>query len=128
MRALIVDDSRVMRRILSHILKKLGFSIQEAANGAEALTALKESPPFDLLLLDWVMPKMNGFQLLQLLRTDPQFDTLPILVITSDSDLSRLKEAMRAGASEYLMKPFTEEAIREKLALLELPHKALRDE
>jgi two-component system, chemotaxis family, chemotaxis protein CheY len=128
MRALIVDDSRVMRRILSHILKKLGFSSQEAANGAEALTALKESPPFDLLLLDWVMPEMNGFQLLQLLRTDPQFDTLPILVITSDSDLSRLKEAMSAGASEYLMKPFTEEAIREKLALLELPHKALRDE
>lgn len=128
MRALIVDDSRVMRRILSHILKKLGFSIQEATNGAEALTALKESPPFDLLLLDWVMPKMNGFQLLQLLRSDPQFDTLPILVITSDSDLSRLKEAMSAGASEYLMKPFTEEAIRKKLALLELPHNASRDE
>ena len=121
MRALIVDDSRVMRRILSHILKGCGFDTSEAGNGKEALAKLESEPTYDLLLLDWVMPEMDGFQLLQLLRADIRFDALNILVITSDTDIDRLKQAMRAGASEYLMKPFTEESVREKLELMSLP-------
>ena len=121
MRALIVDDSRVMRRILSHILKRCGFDISEAGNGVEALAKLESEPAYDLLLLDWVMPEMDGFQLLQLLRADIRFDALNILVITSDTDIERLKQAMRAGASEYLMKPFTEESVREKLEIMSLP-------
>jgi two-component system chemotaxis response regulator CheY len=120
MKALIVDDSRAMRRIIARQLQSLGFATLEAGNGQEALDAIKASGPFDVALVDWNMPVMNGLELVLELRRDRRHDEMAIMMVTTESEQSQVLRAIEAGASEYLMKPFVPEAIEEKLVILGL--------
>jgi two-component system, chemotaxis family, chemotaxis protein CheY len=118
MQALVVDDSATMRQILKEYLKKLGFGVTEAANGREALDVLKGMATADLVLVDWNMPEMDGVSFIRAVRADPSYATLPLLMVTTNTELSKVSAALEAGANEYIMKPFTREMIREKLELL----------
>jgi len=117
-KALVVDDSRAMRRILARYLQELGFEVVEAGSGVEALVLAPKLEGLRLLLLDWNMPEMDGRTLLQRLRDDPEFADLPIMMVTTESEMEQVEVALQAGASEYLMKPFDRQALLEKLLLL----------
>lgn len=118
MQALLVDDSRAVRRLLSGMLRELGFDTAEAANGREALDKLRQTPPPDVALIDWNMPEMNGLELVQALRGAAEWQSLPLLMVTSETELERIVEAITAGANEYVMKPFDRETIEAKLRLV----------
>ena len=115
MRALIVDDSRAMRLILSRTLGELGFETVEAQHGREALARVGAAGPLDVALVDWNMPEMNGYDLLVALRADPRTRALPVIMVTTETESSQVVRALEAGANEYIMKPFTKDVIREKL-------------
>jgi two-component system chemotaxis response regulator CheY len=120
-RALIVDDSKTMRRIVSKVVKENGFeTIVEAENGEEAMTRLRDSgadAPVQLALVDWNMPVMDGLSFVKAARAEG-FAELPIIMITTEGSMEYVTRAIEAGANEYLMKPFTKESLRDKLALL----------
>ncbi len=118
MKALVVDDSRAMRRIIAKYLHELGFEVLEAGSGLEALTTAARTPGLSLILLDWNMPEMDGHTLLQRLRDDPDFADIPVMMVTTESEMEQVEVALNAGASEYLMKPFDRQALLEKLLLL----------
>ena len=118
MRALIVDDSRATRSIIKRMLSGVGFEVFEAADGLDALQRLREIGRADVLLVDWNMPEMNGYELICALRRDPQYDDVPLMMVTSETELSQMAKALEAGANEYVMKPFTKDVIIEKLTLL----------
>ncbi len=120
MQALVVDDSRAIRAILGKHLAALGFAVQEAGSGLEALTALSRLGGADVVLLDWNMPEMDGFEFLRRVRADAEFEDVPIVMVTTESEMAQVARALEAGANEYLMKPFTREALLEKLVLLGL--------
>jgi two-component system, chemotaxis family, chemotaxis protein CheY len=122
MRALVIDDSRSMRGILRQILAPGGFDVAEAGNGREGLERLRGAGRPDLVLVDWNMPEMDGLSFIKAVRADPDFAGLPLLMITTENELSRVAEALEAGADEYLMKPFTREALLDKLDLLGIAH------
>lgn len=116
--ALVVDDSRAMRMILKKHLAGLGFRISEAGNGLEGLAALAEHGQPDLVMVDWNMPCMNGLDFVRAVREGGEYPGLPIMMVTSETEVSRMLQALEAGADEYVMKPFTFEIIEEKIALL----------
>lgn len=118
MNALVIDDSSTMRLILTRFLAKMGFQVVEAANGREALQRLREMGRADLVLVDWNMPEMNGVDFVRSVRADHSFDHLPLVMVTTNTELEHVAEALEAGANEYVMKPFTMDVIREKLGLL----------
>ena len=118
MRALVVDDSRSMRTIILKQLKELGFEVYEAENGQEAMSRLHEVKNIRLVLLDWNMPEMDGLEVLSLIRGEPSYKDVRVMMVTTESEMSRVATALEAGASEYLMKPFDREALLEKLILL----------
>lgn len=118
MNALVIDDSSTMRLILTRFLGKMGFEVVEAKNGREALERLREMGQLDLVLVDWNMPEMNGVDFVKSVRADRSFDNLPLVMVTTNSELEHVAEALEAGANEYVMKPFTMDVIREKLGLL----------
>jgi two-component system, chemotaxis family, chemotaxis protein CheY len=120
MRAIVIDDSRAIRVILGKMLRDIGFDVSEAPDGQAALDVLRASEVFDLALVDWNMPGMDGLQLVQATRADPRFDRMRIMMVTTENEVERIVRALEAGANEYLMKPFTSEAVTEKLALLGL--------
>jgi two-component system chemotaxis response regulator CheY len=117
-KALVVDDSRAMRRIIAKYLQDLGFEVHEAASGLEALVSAPKIPGLGLILLDWNMPEMDGRELLQRLRQDSDFADIPIMMVTTESEMEQVEVALESGASEYLMKPFDRKALLEKLLLL----------
>ncbi len=116
-RVLLVDDSRAIRAVLRRMLQETGFTVHEAANGVEALRVLEAEGVPDIALLDWNMPEMNGFELLLALRARPDCDGLPVLMVTTESETDQVIKALEAGADEYLMKPFTREALLAKVQL-----------
>lgn len=118
MKALVVDDSRAMRRIIARLLVELGFEVHEAATGLEALALAEKVDGLSVVLLDWNMPEMDGRQLLERLRADERFTDLPVMMVTTESEMEQVEVALNAGASEYLMKPFDRQALLEKLLLL----------
>lgn len=120
MRALIVDDSRTMRMIVGNILREIGFEIGNAGDGLEALKWFDENGHPELACVDWNMPEMNGLELVRELRKRPENERTKILMITTESEAENVAAALESGANEYLMKPFTKEAITEKLALMGL--------
>jgi two-component system, chemotaxis family, chemotaxis protein CheY len=121
MRALVIDDSRAMRLILARIARQLGFDVVEAGNGREALDRLAEleSVP-ELALIDWNMPEMNGLEFVAAVRRDARYRAMTLMMVTTESEQSQIVRALAAGAHEYVIKPFTPDAIVEKLALLGL--------
>lgn len=118
MRALVVDDSRAIRRIVGAMLRELGFEIFEAGEGAEALKVLKERGPIDLAMVDWNMPGMTGIDFLKAVRSERAYDPLRVVLVTTETGLAEVRQALAAGANEYIMKPFTKEVVTEKLDLL----------
>ena len=119
MRALVIDDSATTRKILKRMLAKLGFEdTVEAANGQEGLDRLREMVTSDLVLVDWNMPVMDGISFVRAVRSDREFDSIPLVMVTTNNDIESVGQALEAGASEFIMKPFTEDVIREKLELL----------
>lgn len=120
MKALIVDDSRAMRMIIGRQMKSLGFETHEAGNGREALDAISAAGPFEVALVDWNMPVMDGYEFVCKARTNPANRDMLIMMVTTETEHAQVVRALLAGASEYLMKPFPPEAIAEKLALLGL--------
>ncbi|MBX3350556.1 MAG: chemotaxis response regulator CheY [Nitrospira sp.] len=116
MKILIVDDMVTMRRIVKNVLKQLGFSnIDEAENGQDALQKLKSSK-YDFVVSDWNMPVMTGIDMLRAIRADEQLKAIPVLMVTAEAQQKNLVEAVQAGVSNYIVKPFTAETMQEKLA------------
>jgi two-component system chemotaxis response regulator CheY len=117
MNVLVVDDFLTMRRILKNILKQVGFKrMEEAEDGAQALDMIKNADPtFDLIIADWNMPKMTGIELLKAIRADPELKHLPVIMVTAEAQKSRVLEAVQAGVSNYIVKPFTAETVKGKL-------------
>ena len=109
-RCLIVDDSRVVRKVARRIVEDLRFEAEEAADGAQALENCRKVMP-DAVLLDWNMPVMNGIDFLRALRREPGGDRPIVVFCTTENDMSHIAEAMRSGANEYIMKPFDSEII-----------------
>lgn len=119
MRALIVDDSRFVRVFLRDMLEERGIACDEAADGRAALELLHGDLTFELALVDWNMPVMNGLEMLRQLRADG-FNDLKVMMVTTEAENDFIVRALEAGADEYLMKPFDGEALDEKLAMLGL--------
>jgi two-component system chemotaxis response regulator CheY len=103
------------------MMRELGFEVVEAAQGREALDHLVADAPIDLALVDWNMPEMNGLEFVVAARADHRFQTMPIVMCTSETEISQMVRALDAGASEYIMKPFTKDILRGKLDLLGVP-------
>lgn len=123
MHAIIIDDSRTMRAIIRRIAEGLGCTSIDAADGAEALERLRQLDPdsrIDVAFVDWNMPGMDGITFVRELRADPAYAAVKILMVTTETELPRVAEALEAGANEYLMKPFTPEALADKLRLMGL--------
>lgn len=118
MRTLIVDDSRAMRRIISDIMLRLGYEVHQATNGIDALQKLEELGVPDVLLVDWNMPEMNGIELIKAIRAHPDYCLVPIMMVTTETHVGCMEQAILAGANEYVMKPFDQATISEKLQLL----------
>lgn len=123
-RALLVDDSQAMRKLLGNQVRALGFEVTEAGNGCEALTMLGGGDDISLALVDWNMPVMNGLEFIRAVRALSDYRHLCIVVITSETELTQMQSALEAGADEYLMKPFTRDSLGSKLELLGLLHGA----
>ena len=119
MRALIVDDSRFVRGYLRGMLEERGIACDEAADGRAALELLHGDLSFDLALVDWNMPVMNGLEMLRQLRADGFMD-LKVMMVTTEAENEYIVRALEAGADEYLMKPFDDQALDEKLTMLGL--------
>jgi len=117
-RALIVDDSSFIREYLRTLLQRMGVSCEEAANGSDALTVLAAAESFDLMLLDVNMPGMNGLECVKAVREARLGDQMKVMMVTTEADNSFISAALSNGADEFLMKPFTPESLREKIALL----------
>jgi two-component system chemotaxis response regulator CheY len=118
MRALVVDDSRPIRRIEGEILTELGFDTRDACHGKEALERLKDAPPPDVVLVDWNMPEMDGLEFIKAVRRDSRYAGVVILMVTTETETDQMLRALSAGADEYLMKPFAKEGLVDKLRLL----------
>ncbi len=115
MKILIVDDFSTMRRIIKNLLRDLGFTnTQEADDGSSALPLLKASN-FDFLVTDWNMPGMTGIELLKAVRADEKLQSLPVLMVTAEAKREQIIEAAQAGVNGYVVKPFTAQALKEKI-------------
>ena len=117
MRALIIDDSRFVRNYLRGLLQEKGIECEEAGDGQAALNRLQGGARFDLVLLDWNMPVLNGLETLKRIRAGG-LNEIKVLMVTTEAEHDYIVRALDAGADEYLMKPFEHEAFDEKLAML----------
>lgn len=119
-RILVVDDMMTMRKLVAKACKEIGFTdITEAADGALAWTAVTEAnPSFGLIISDWNMPNCTGLDLLKRVRADSRFGKTPLILVTAEAEQHQILEAAKAGVSQYLMKPFTSDSLREKIELV----------
>ncbi|MCC6932062.1 MAG: response regulator [Deltaproteobacteria bacterium] len=120
MRALVIDDSRAARMAVSRILKSIGFDVVEAENGEQALDILNKDETITVAMVDWNMPIMNGYEFVKLVRRSDKFREVMLVMVTTENEMSQVVKALSAGANEYVMKPFTDEVILEKLEMLGL--------
>lgn len=114
---LVVDDSKIVRKVTRKIYEGLGYIVSEAEDGAQALEACKQAYP-DLIMLDWHMPVMNGLEFLRALRHLDGGGAPVVIFCTTETEFSRIQEAIMSGANEYVMKPFDEDIIKGKLEQL----------
>ena len=113
MRILTVDDSSTMRRIIKNTLSRIGYEdVVEASDGVDAL---RKMDGVELVLTDWNMPEMDGLTYVKALRSDSRFDKIPIIMVTTEAAKKEILEAIKAGVSDYIVKPFTPEVLREKI-------------
>ena len=121
MKMLIVDDSKAMRTYLQSLAAELSFQTEEAEDGRDGLGKLLKSDPrdpFDVVLVDWEMPVMNGLELVATVRRNRDFNSLKLMMVTTLNTVERVAEALEAGADDFLMKPVTRELLEEKLQIL----------
>jgi two-component system chemotaxis response regulator CheY len=118
MKALVVDDSSATRFIIARMLREIGCSVVEAENGEVALEVLGQNQDATFALVDWNMPVMNGFDLVQAIRQESGYDDVKVMMVTTETEMTQVVKAIEAGANEYLMKPFTKEMLLDKIALL----------
>lgn len=116
---LVIDDSRVVRKVARRIVEDLGFSCDEAEDGQKAYDLCSQKMP-DAILLDWNMPIMSGIEFLEKLRKMPSGDTPKVIFCTTENDMAHIQRAMTAGANEYIMKPFDSEIIESKFSQIGL--------
>jgi two-component system chemotaxis response regulator CheY len=121
MRALVIDDSRAMRSILRNILSELDFDVVEAADGKQAVRTLADDPRFDLALVDWNLPEMNGLEIVTEVRSTLGMTDIKLLMVTTETEFDRVAQALDAGADEYIMKPFDRDMLLDKLLILGVP-------
>lgn len=116
-RILVVDDMMTMRKIVSKVCKELGFTdLTEAADGTLAWEAINSaSPSFGLVISDWNMPNCSGLDLLKRVRADSRFGKMPFVLVTAETEQHQIKEAITAGVSSYVIKPFTSDTLKQKL-------------
>ena len=116
-RVLIVDDMMTMRKVVGKSCKEIGFTdLTEANDGADAWTKINgATPPFGLIISDWNMPNSSGLDLLKSVRADSRFSKIPFLLVTAESEKSQIMEAIKSGVSNYVIKPFTTDTLKEKL-------------
>ena len=121
---LVVDDMMTMRKLVAKACKEIGFTnIEDAADGALAWGKVTEAaPPFGLIISDWNMPNSNGLDLLKRVRSDSRFGKTPFIMVTAEAEQHQIMEALKAGVSNYVIKPFTADALKEKI---EAVHKKL---
>lgn len=127
MRALVIDDSRAMRSILKAILTDLGFEVVEASDGREAIDLLTEDRTFDIALVDWNLPVMNGLEIVTEVRKDPDLAGMRMLMVTTETEFERVSQALQAGADEYIMKPFDRDMLLDKLVIIGIPVQAAQN-
>lgn len=118
MQALVIDDSQAIRLIVGRMLLELDMEVADAANGRLALELLDGGLEPDVVFVDWNMPEMTGIEFVVAVRQAPYSSTARIVMVTTETDLPRVKEALDTGVDEYVMKPFTKDSILEKLQLL----------
>jgi len=118
MRVLLVDDAKSMRVVQKNILSTLGITdILEAENGNEALAILAEQMPVDYILMDWHMPEKDGYETLCEIRANNQYRSIKVIMCSSESDSVSILDALKAGANNYITKPFDEHTLREKMGI-----------
>jgi len=111
-----VDDSAIIRRIIGGTVDVLGYDFKEAVNGAEALKVLESHyQDISLILLDWNMPVMDGYSALTHIRSDSRFQHIPVVMVTTEGEKEKIVMALRAGANEYLCKPFSQEDLMARM-------------
>ncbi|GIG30417.1 chemotaxis protein CheY [Cellulomonas marina] len=115
-----IDDSRTMRRIVAGNLQQLGFETYQAEHGQDALDLLDGGLEVDLCCIDWNMPVMDGLTFVSRVRADPRWRSVTLMMVTTESEQGQIVRALAAGAHEYLIKPFTPDALRDKLEFLGL--------
>ncbi len=120
MRVLVIDDSRAMRAILGKLMTELGFDVVTAAHGLEGLERLEEDDAIRLVLVDWNLPEMNGYEFTLAVRSHGAYDDVRLVMVTTETEQASVQKALDAGVDEYVMKPFTRETLVEKLSLLGL--------
>lgn len=123
MRALVIDDSRATRAIIGKILKEIGFEVHEAGNGREALDRLEAIDGFDLVMVDWNLPVMDGLEFVQRVRAQRVYDDVRLMMVTAETEREQVARALAAGANEYVMKPFSKDILVAKLNLLDVTPK-----
>lgn len=112
---LAVDDSRTVRKMAKQMIGSLGLEVLEAEDGQKALELVRSEPDVDVVLLDWNMPVMDGLTFLKTIREEPLPNQPVVVMCTTENEMTRIMEALQAGANEYIMKPFTEDIVRDKL-------------
>jgi two-component system chemotaxis response regulator CheY len=116
MKILLVDDSNTMRRIQKNTLKQIGYEdVSEAADGQLAIDFLKKNPGIELVLMDWNMPNVSGIDALKTIKADDNLKATPVIMVTSESEKSRIIEAIQCGAANYVVKPFQPDTLKEKI-------------
>jgi two-component system, chemotaxis family, chemotaxis protein CheY len=118
MKVLVVDDSRSIRTIEKKILQGFGFEVFEACEGADALTQLNNIPGIGLVMVDRNMPVMDGLEFIKSVRANTENSGIRLVMVTSETETSSITEVLSAGADEYIMKPFNQEVLRDKLMML----------
>ena len=114
---LVVDDSKVIRKVARHILETLNFTVEEAEDGREAMARCQASMP-DVILLDWNMPVMSGMEFLRALRQADLASQPKVVFCTTENDIAHIRAAIEAGADEYVMKPFDRDTLQSKLQIV----------
>ena len=115
MKVLVVDDSAIMRKVITQILEMLGHDAVPASHGLDAFERLKEHEDVRLILLDWNMPEMNGIEFLRAIKGRPGLCQIPVIMLTTESERRKMIEAIEAGAKHYLTKPFQPETLATKI-------------
>ena len=120
MKALVIDDSRAVRMVIKKILAGIGVEAVEAEDGKDALAKLQATGDIGVCLVDWNMPVMNGYDFVCEVRSNPAYENVKLMMVTTENESGQILKALNAGVDEYVMKPFTDDVISEKLSIMGL--------